>query len=172
MAISFAHVSIHSRSNGHSAVAAAAYRAGIKLYDERLGKNHDYQNRKDVQFTEILLPEGADAKFLERSFLWNEAERAESRKNSQVSKDFVLALPKELELIQQIELAKRFARVHFVDKGVPADIAIHDHGDGNPHAHILIPTRRIKGDRFDTHKARDLNPTFGRGYIKEEDQLA
>ena len=169
MAISFAHVSIHSRTNGHSAVAAAAYRAGIKLYDERLGKNHDYQNRKDVQFTEILLPEGADTKFLERSFLWNEAERAENRKNSQVSKDFVLALPKELDLIQQIELAIRFAKVHFVDKGVPADIAIHDHGDGNPHAHILIPTRRIKGDRFDTHKARDLNPTFGRGYIKEED---
>lgn len=169
MAIAFAHVSIHSRSKGHSAVAAAAYRAGIKLYDERLGKTYDYRNRDDVQFTEILLPEGSDAKFMEREFLWNEAERAESRKNSQVSKDFVLALPKEMDLIYQIELAKRFAQVHFVDNGIPADIAIHDHGDGNPHAHILVTTRRLKGDRFDTHKARDLNPVFGRGYIKEED---
>jgi len=169
MAISFARVSIHSRSKGHSAVAAAAYRAGIKLYDERLGKTYDFSNRGDVKFTEILLPEGSDEKFMEREFLWNEAERAENRKNSQVSKDFVLALPKEIDLVHQIELAKRFAQIHFVDNGIPADIAIHDHGDGNPHAHILTTTRRLKGDEFDTHKARDLNPEFGRGYVKEED---
>lgn len=169
MAISFVHVSVHSRSKGHSAVAAAAYRAGTKLYDERLGKTFDYSKRSDVQFKEILLPEGSDEKFLEREFLWNEAERAETRKNSQVSKDFVLALPKELDLIQQIELTRRFANIHFVDNGIPVDIAIHDHGDGNPHAHILTTTRRLVRDRFHTHKARDLNPVFGRGYVKEED---
>ncbi len=123
-----------------------------------------------MKFTEILLPESTDAKFMERDFLWNEAEKAEKRKNSQVSKDFVLALPKELDLIHQIELVKRFALIHFVEHGVPADIAIHDHSDGNPHAHILVTTKRLKGNRFDTHKARDLNPVFGRGYVKEDEQ--
>ncbi|NYP02551.1 MobA/MobL family protein, partial [Escherichia coli] len=84
-------------------------------------------------------------------------------------KDFVLALPRELNLEQQIELAKRFARTHFVEKGLPADIAIHDHGDGNPHAHILIPTRRLENNRFSKYKARDLNPVFAKGFLVEQD---
>lgn len=69
MAIAFAKASIHSRAKGHSAVAAAAYRAGVLLYDERLGKNYDYRNRSDVQYKELLLPEGTTEKFLDREFL-------------------------------------------------------------------------------------------------------
>ncbi|HCD9515736.1 TPA: Ti-type conjugative transfer relaxase TraA [Legionella pneumophila] len=169
MAIAFAHVSIHSRSKGHSAVAAAAYRSGDKLYDDRIGRTYDFSKRHDVVFAEILLPYGATDSFLERDYLWNEVERAENRSNSQLCKDFVLALPRELDLIQQIELAKRFARMHFVEKGLPADIAIHDHGDGNPHAHILIPTRRLENNRFSKYKARDLNPVFAKGFVVEQD---
>ncbi|HAU0781795.1 TPA: Ti-type conjugative transfer relaxase TraA [Legionella pneumophila] len=169
VAIAFAHVSIHSRSKGHSAVAAAAYRSGDKLYDDRIGRTYDFSKRHDVVFAEILLPYGATDSFLERDYLWNEVERAENRSNSQLCKDFVLALPRELDLIQQIELAKRFARTHFVEKGLPADIAIHDHGDGNPHAHILIPTRRLENNRFSKYKARDLNPVFAKGFLVEQD---
>ncbi|KTD47882.1 Conjugal transfer protein TraA [Legionella quinlivanii] len=170
MAISYANISVHSRSKGHSAVAAAAYRAGIKLYDERLGLTYDFSHRHDVQYSELLLPEGTEQSFTEREFIWNEVERAETRKNAQVCKDIMLALPKELDLVQQIELAKRFAQVHFVDKGIPADISIHDHGDGNPHAHILITTRRLEKNQFAKHKARDLNPQFAKGFITEKEQ--
>lgn len=170
MAISYANISVHSRSKGHSAVAAAAYRAGIKLYDERLGLTYDFSHRHDVQYSELLLPEGTEQRFTEREFIWNEVERAETRKNSQVCKDVMLALPKELDLIQQIELAKRFAQTHFVDKGIPADVSIHDHGDGNPHAHILITTRRLEQNQFSKHKARDLNPQFAVGFITEKEQ--
>lgn len=169
MAISFAHVSIHSRHKGHSAVAAAAYRSGSKLHDERTGITYDFTNRKDVKYSEVMLPEQAHDQFQDRQILWNEVERAETRKNSQVSKDIVLALPKELNLVQHIELAKRFAQVHFVSNVIAADISIHDHGDGNPHAHILITTRRMEHDRFAKHKARDLNPVFAKGFIVEED---
>ncbi|HAT2049520.1 TPA: Ti-type conjugative transfer relaxase TraA [Legionella pneumophila] len=169
MAIAFAQVSIHSRSKGHSAVAAAAYRSGAKLYDHRIGHTYDFSKRDDVVFSEILLPEGVTDLFLERDYLWNEVERAENRSNSQLCKDFVLALPRELNLVQQIELAKRFARTHFVEKGILADISIHDHGDGNPHAHILIPTRRLENNRFSKYKARDLNPVFAKGFIVEQD---
>ncbi|HAT3883266.1 Ti-type conjugative transfer relaxase TraA [Legionella pneumophila serogroup 1] len=169
MAIAFAKVSIHSRSKGHSAVAAAAYRSGAKLYDDRIGRTYDFSKRDDVVFSEILLPDGATDSFLERDYLWNEVERAENRSNSQLCKDFVLALPRELNLLQQIELAKRFAQTHFVEKGLPADISIHDHGDGNPHAHILIPTRRLENNRFSKYKARDLNPVFAKGFIVEQD---
>ncbi|HAT9682343.1 Ti-type conjugative transfer relaxase TraA [Legionella pneumophila] len=169
VAIAFAQVSIHSRSKGHSAVAAAAYRSGAQLYDDRIGRTYDFSKRDDVAFSEILLPDGATDSFLERDYLWNEVERAENRSNSQLCKDFVLALPRELDLVQQIELAKRFARTHFVEKGLPADISIHDHGDGNPHAHILIPTRRLEKNRFSKYKARDLNPVFAKGFVVEQD---
>ncbi|KTC98701.1 Ti-type conjugative transfer relaxase TraA [Legionella erythra] len=169
MAIAFARVSIHTRSKGHSAVAASAYRTASKLFDERTGTDYDYSRRREVVFSEIMLPEGASEKFQQREFLWNEVERAETRKNSQLCKDVVLALPKELSTVEHIELARRFAQTHFVDKGLPCDIAIHDDKDGNPHAHILVTLRRLQGEYFAKHKARDLNPTFAKGIIVEGD---
>ncbi|MGX8784354.1 Ti-type conjugative transfer relaxase TraA [Legionella pneumophila] len=169
MAIAFAQVSIHSRAKGHSAIAASSYRSGVKLYDARTGITHDYSNRHDVIYSDILLPEGSPEAFSDREFLWNQAELAEKRCDAQVCKDIVLALPKELDLVQQIELARRFAQTHFVDQGIPADIAIHDHHDGNPHAHILITTRRLEKTGFSKYKARDLNPAFAKGFIVEKD---
>ncbi|MFO9481341.1 Ti-type conjugative transfer relaxase TraA [Legionella pneumophila serogroup 1] len=169
MAIAFAQVSIHSRAKGHSAIAASSYRSGAKLYDARTGITHDYSNRHDVIYSDILLPEGSLEAFSDREFLWNQAELAEKRCDAQVCKDIVLALPKELDLVQQIELARRLAQTHFVNKGVPADIAIHDHHDGNPHAHILITTRRLEKTGFSKYKARDLNPAFAKGFIVEKD---
>ncbi|MFO2756778.1 Ti-type conjugative transfer relaxase TraA [Legionella pneumophila serogroup 1] len=169
MAIAFAQVSIHSRAKGHSAIAASSYRSGVKLYDARTGITHDYSNRHDVIYSDILLPEGSPEAFSDREFLWNQAELAEKRCDAQVCKDIVLALPKELDLVQQIELTRRFAQTHFVDQGIPADIAIHDHHDGNPHAHILITTRRLEKTGFSKYKARDLNPAFAKGFIVEKD---
>ncbi len=169
MAIAFAHASIHTRAKGHSAVAASSYRTGTKLFDSRTGVTHDFSNRKDVVFSTIILPEGCSAEFENREFLWNQAELAEKRRDAQICKDIVLALPKELDLTQQIELAKRFAQTHFVENGLPVDIAIHDHGDGNPHAHILTTTRRLEKNRFSKYKARDLNPAFANKFVVEKD---
>lgn len=168
MAIAFARVSIHSRAKGHSAVAAASYRAGIKLIDSRTGITHDYSRRHDVVYSEILLPKGASHLFQDRTYLWNAVESAEKRKDAQVCKDVVLALPKELDLTYQIELTQQFVQTHFIAHGLPADISIHHH-DENPHAHILIPTRRVEQTRFSTHKARDLNPVFAKGLVIEND---
>lgn len=165
MAIAFARISYHSRSQGHSAVAGAAYRAGEKLYDERTGEVHNFENREDVKYSTILLPEGADERFLDRETLWNVVEATEKRKNSQVAKDVILALPRELDLSQQIDVAHHFAQHHFVKHGLAVDLAIHDHGDGNPHAHLYVTTRRLRGDRFDKYKARDLEPDVARGRV-------
>jgi len=169
MAIAFAQVSIHSRTKGHSAVAAAAYRSASKLLDERTGITYDFTHRKDVIFTETLLPDGVSCAFKNRETLWNAVELSEKRVDSQVCKDIVLALPKELDLTHQIELAKRFAHTHFVSEGIPCDVAIHDHGDGNPHAHLLISTRRLEKNGFSRYKARDLNPSFYSGKVVEND---
>ena len=165
MAIAFARISYHSRSQGHSAVAGAAYRAGVELKDNRTGEVHNFKNRSDVIYSEILLPEGAASQFKDRETLWNAVEAAETRKNSQIAKDIVLALPRDLDLALQIDLARNFAHTHFVRHGIVADIAIHSHSDGNPHAHIYVSTRRLVGDRFDKVKARDLEPDVALGRV-------
>src|SRR3990167_6160412 len=174
MAIAFAKVSIHSRSKGLSSVAGAAYRSGSILTDARTGETHDYRNRKDVIYSSIMLPNGADQAFQDRTYLWNAVEAVETRRDAQVAKDVILALPRELDLEKRIELARQFAYDHFVKHGLAVYVALHDHGDGNPHAHLYITTRRIIGNTLDRYKARDLNPSFanwkgGRGFISEQD---
>lgn len=171
MAIEFARIKIHSRSRGESSVAAAAYRAGIKLYDERTGVTHDYSDRTDVVHSEIMLPDGAGARFTDRERLWNDVEFSEKRQDSQVSKELIIALPKEFSLTDQKELARRFVHYHYVQHGLGADINIHDNGNGNPHAHVLLTTRRIEGNRLSKYKARDLNPKFAKGLIIEKDLI-
>lgn len=160
MAISFARLALHTRGKGHSAVAGAAYRAGVSLYDRRTGEIHDYSHRLDDIHAEILLPENTHAKFFDREFLWNEVERFENRKDAQLAKELTLALPKELNLEQHIEMIKRFAQEHFVKHGLAVDFAIHNQAGENPHAHLLITTRRLEYDQLSAQKARDLNPTF------------
>src|SRR3990167_9405354 len=169
MAIAFARVSIHSRAKGHSAVAAASYRSGTQLTDERTGITYNYSQRQDVLFSELLLPEGVNSQFLNRETLWNAAEKSEKRRDAQLCKDVVLALPRELSLELQIELTQQFAKTYFIENGLPCDIAIHDEGEGNPHAHILIATRRLEKNGFSKYKARDLNPCFAKGMVVEGD---
>lgn len=52
---------IHSRGKGASAVRAAAYRAGERLYDARAGVYEDYTRKGDVLESAILAPAGTAA---------------------------------------------------------------------------------------------------------------
>lgn len=140
-----------------------------KLYDKRTGITYDYSKRGDIVFSEILLPDDSSFEYQDREFLWNQVELAEKRGDAQICKDIVLALPKELSTEHHIELTKRFAMTYFVEQGLPVDFAIHDHGDGNPHAHILTTTRRLEHNKFSRYKARDLNPVFAKRFIVEQD---
>jgi hypothetical protein len=149
-----------SRSKGQSAVAAAAYRAGMRLDDERLGKTFDYTRRYGVLYCEILAPANAPGWMCNRAELWNAVERAEKRKDSQLARSLDIALPHELKPEQNLELVRDFVRAEFVERGMIADLAIHAPGrrgdDRNVHAHILLTTREIAGPAFGP-KARDWN---------------
>lgn len=70
---------------------------------------------------------------------------AEDSPNAQTARRFIIALPNELTLEQNIELIRQFCQTTFVDKGMIADIAVHfDHKDPpNPHAHILLTMRAM-----------------------------
>lgn len=139
-----------SRSGGRSAVAAAAYRASVKLTNERDGQTHDFTHRRGVEHTEIVLPEGVDAEWaLDRSRLWNAAEAAEKRQDARVAREFEVALPNELTADQRLELTREFAKGLADRYGVAVDFAIHSpHGDTdvrNHHAHIMLSTRKVEG---------------------------
>ena len=160
MAIFHLSVKTISRSAGRSATAAAAYRAGAEITDERTGEIHDYQRKAGVESAELFLPAGAPEWATDRAKLWNAAEQSEKRKNSTVAREFEVALPSELSADQRRELAHDFARELVKRHGFAVDVAIHAPGkDGdskNHHAHILCTTRKLTAEGF-IEKTRELD---------------
>ena len=156
IAIYHFNVKIVSRGKGASAVAKAAYISGEKIKNEYDGVVHDYRRKHEVVHKEILLPDNAPTKFKNRSVLWNAVECAETRKNSQTARHIDAALPVEVSRSEQIDLVRHFCQQCFVSKGMCSDFAIHDKGDGNPHVHILLTTRKVNENGF-TKKERSWN---------------
>src|SRR3954447_2194306 len=171
MAIAFARARYISRSTGGSAVRSAAYNGREAIHAERTGALYYFKHRDAPEHHEVLLPEGAGAKLADAAVLWNAAEAAERRKDAQLAREIVLALPANTELTieDRIELARRFAVENFVSKGLAVQLDVHaphagdtDVERANWHAHLLITTRRIEGEGFAAKKARDLEPDVRR----------
>ena len=101
-----------SRGKGQSAVASASYRSGEKLYDE-LSEQSKYYKREVQPETHILAPSHAPTWIQNREMLWNEVERSETRKNSQLAREINVALPRELSNEQQTELIKGYVQEQF-----------------------------------------------------------
>lgn len=137
-----------SRGTGRSAVAAAAYRSGEDLTNERDGERHDFTRRGGVEHAEIVLPSKVKAAWaFDRSRLWNTAEAAERRKDARVAREIEVSLPHELAPVDRLALVRDFSQ-HLADRfGVAVDFAIHaPHGqtdERNHHAHLMLTTRRI-----------------------------
>lgn len=149
-------VQVFSRAKGHSAVAAAAYRAGVSLVDERTGLTHDYMGRQGVESVQVVGWKPDDI-----GGLWNAAEAAEKRKNSSVARESQLAIPAELDEAERARLARGYA-LWLRDKyKVAAMVAIHrpaEKGDArNFHAHILFTTREVAEDGTVGAKTRVLD---------------
>jgi len=141
-----------SRSAGRSAVAAAAYRACVKLIDQTTGLIHDY-TRKRGHVETILI--GAD----DISELWNKAEAAENRKNSTVARELMLPLPDEWTNDERRECVRDIAQ-HLRDTyGVAVGASIHGPGrhDRNNHVHMMFTTRAVDNDGNFGKKTRILD---------------
>ena len=139
-------IQIIKRSRGRSVVEAAAYRSGEKLTNEWDGRTHDYTRKGGIIHTEIILPANAPREFSDRAALWNSVEMSEKAANAQLAREVEVALPNELNREEQLKLVREFVKDTFVDAGMCADIAVHDKGDGNPHAHIMLTLRPINPD--------------------------
>lgn len=114
----------------------------MELVDERTGVVHDYTRRSGVVSAEVILPDGGTA---DRGAVWNAAEAAENRKDARTAREWVIALPAELDAGERSALAHSFGVELARRYGVAVDVAIHEpdsQGDNrNHHAHVLATTR-------------------------------
>ena len=160
MAIGHIAVRSHTRSKGHSAAAAVAYRCATRVVDERTGELHDYSRRAvrgDVVESSLTAGPWSDVQAFATAI-----ETAERRKNSMILRDVQPAIPSELDEADQVALTADFAALLAARYGTQALWAVHRahvRGDQrNGHAHIVLPTRRLNdtGDGFGK-KLRELD---------------
>jgi hypothetical protein len=159
VAIACLRAKIIGRSQNQSAVACAAYRSGEVLHDEHSQKTFNYQRKEGVIANGIEAPEGAPAWASNRSELWNRVEKIEKRKDSQLAREFILALPRELTHDVQVELTQRLA-ADLAAEGMAVDWAVHVPRRGknqdNVHAHLMLTTREINAEGFGAKSAGSL----------------
>jgi ATP-dependent exoDNAse (exonuclease V) alpha subunit len=159
------HISSVGRSAGRRATAAAAYRAGERLRDERSGRLYNYSQRRDVLHTEIFLPSqlagAANAWAEKREQLWNMAERTEKQSNSRVAREYEVSLPHELTTAAQVALARALSRELAERYKVAVDLAVHLPRPGsdprNFHAHLLTTTREVTPKGLGAKTGLDMN---------------
>lgn len=136
-----------SRSAGRSAVAAAAYRMGTRLHDERADLTHDYTRRSGVLRSFVVAPDDAPSWAHAPEALWNAAEASEKRKNSVVAREAELALPAAVSSAEREGIARAFAEELVERYRVAVTVAIHEPSrlgdDRNFHAHIMWTTREL-----------------------------
>lgn len=150
---------VGQRSAGKSAIAAAAYRAGQRLHDERLGREYDYTRKRHIVDAFVLAPSGAPAWATDRAALWNAAEAGEKRKDASLWRELEVSLPRDLPPEAYRPLLER-ALAPYVAAGLACDVCVHcppaaDGGD-QPHAHVMIVTRALGPEGFAAKKSADL----------------
>ena len=153
MALAHLSVRAHSRTRGHTVAAALAYRQGVNLRDYRDGQRSDFRWRSKRR--EVL----ASGFSYGRVPVWDPddpqafadaLERAETRVNSCVARDVEIALPHELTLVEQIQLARYWADILAARYGCAVAFAVHasdaEGDERNTHAHFLVSTRSLTED--------------------------
>jgi hypothetical protein len=136
---------IISRKKQQNTIAAAAYRSGDSLIDERTSEEKFYK-RKVKPITHILAPSHAPQWVYDRQQLWNEVEKREKQWNAQLAREINVALPKELSHTEQDQLAVEFCHEVFVNDGMVADLSIHRDDEENPHFHVMLTIRPFNED--------------------------
>lgn len=155
---------IIKRSAGRSVVAAAAYRAGERLHDDRQSVTHDYRNRSGVEHKEILLPADAPewVRGIGRERLWNAVEAGEKRKDAQTARELRIMIPRELDPPERIRVVREYLQRSFVAKGMVADVCWHNKqasdGREQPHAHVLLTMRPLAAGGFGRKSRHDWVP--------------
>ena len=152
MAVGHIAIRVHSRSQGHTAAAALAYRHGETVRCARTGAEHNYTKRRGVVSQGVA--SDSSCKLNDLGTIAAAMEGAERRRNSRLLRDVQVALPCELDTDERTRLTSDFAEELAVRYGTVCPWAVHlpdRKGDArNHHAHIVLPTRKLNaaGDGF------------------------
>ena len=123
-----------------------------RIYNGYDGIQHDYTRKQGLVWQQVFLPDMAPTEWSDREVLWNAVEEAEKTKDSRLAREFVVALPIELNRDERIALLTDFIHANFVAEGMCADVCIHDTDGHNPHAHIMLTVRPLTKDGKWQHK--------------------
>lgn len=152
------HLETHTRGKDHSAVAGAAYRLGLRLYDARAKQWHDFRRRalgEEIVFALTVAPPGAPGWATDPSELWNRVEQAEKRKDAQLARDYRIPIPFGLCDSTASALAEEMARFICGQLHTPVSVGLHRDAELDAlgalkpkekqgfHAHLYFPTRRL-----------------------------
>lgn len=143
MAIYHLEAKVISRGTGRSAVAASAYMSCSQILNDYDGIYHDYTRKQGLVWQQVFLPDYAPREWLDRAVLWNTVEETEKTKDSRLAREFVVALPIELDKNGWQKILTEFIQQNFVADGMCADVAIHNTDGHNPHAHIMLTVRPL-----------------------------
>lgn len=150
------------RSKGHSVARRVNYITGERLFD--VEKQMMFQDeRDDIQWKDIMLPEIAPSTFNELQTLCDAMEQAEKRRDARIARQYILCLPRELPPSAHKRMIKQFIQDNFTSRNLCAIAAIHnglnpdDILKSNPHAHIIVSTRSVGKEGFSKKKDRDLD---------------
>ena len=70
------------------------------ILNEYDGVRHDYTRKQGIVWEHVFLPHNAPESWRDRSILWNAVEENEKTKDSRLAREFVVALPVELNMEQ------------------------------------------------------------------------
>lgn len=187
--IAFGHTEIIHAADNSSASGMSAYISCSIRVNKVTGTRYNFSH-KAIQLVhhEVIVPEGTPERLRDPTVLWDEATEKETttdrrsrrlrfKRNAQSAKHTVIALPKECNDAERLELTRRFIRDNFTKFGLAVEFAIHrpEEGSDNYHAHLLVTTRFVT-KRGLGKKARSLNPAFatdgkGRRFVSEQDRI-
>ena len=126
-------ITIVQRSQRQSAVAAAAYQSGEKLFCEYDQQVKHYPEKRGIVHNEILLPPNAPPEYADRNILWNAVEAVEKQWNYQLARRWVLTIPREIPPDQYAVLVREFCQQQFVSSAgtqSPRPCLAHYEGNG------------------------------------------
>ena len=118
------------------------------------GVHHDYTRKAGLGYAQVFLPDNAPCEWQNRNILWNAVEQAETAKDSRLARRFIMALPVELDLYQQIFLVMEGVKENFVREGMCVDVCIDNNDPNNPHVHIMTTVRPFNLDETWQHIQR------------------
>lgn len=155
-------VKIISRGKGRSISNTISYISGLKIRDEYNGRTC-YNNRQDVLYCRVFLPEDAPLEFYNLQHLCTQIDRAEKRYDARTAREFIGSLPNELPISKLVHMVREYIGSNFVKRNFCAVAAIHEGRNvtnpakNNPHVHIIVPTRTVGTNGFSMNKDREYN---------------